>query len=81
MLSVGPQECNHECKGEKGFVCGGVGRLSVYRVEELQPSSRKSKCPSLTGNSAPYSLNPALCSNYMGHDLGLSVLLLSLYMA
>lgn len=41
VVSVGPEECNHECKGEKSSVCGGVGRLSVYRVEELQPSSRK----------------------------------------
>ncbi|POI36007.1 hypothetical protein CIB84_000241 [Bambusicola thoracicus] len=31
-----PEECNSECKGEKGSVCGGVNRLSVYRVEELQ---------------------------------------------
>ncbi|KAM8797211.1 WSCD1 protein, partial [Eudromia elegans] len=28
------EECNSECKGEKGSVCGGVNRLSVYRVEE-----------------------------------------------
>ncbi|XP_060060181.1 sialate:O-sulfotransferase 1 [Erinaceus europaeus] len=34
--SVGSHECNHECKGEKGVLCGGAGRLSVYRVEELQ---------------------------------------------
>uniref|UniRef100_F7CPQ7 WSC domain containing 1 n=1 Tax=Equus caballus TaxID=9796 RepID=F7CPQ7_HORSE len=40
-MSVGPEECNHECKGEKGSACGGAGRLSVYRVEELQPASRK----------------------------------------
>lgn len=41
VMSVGLEECNHECKGEKGSVCGGVGRLSVYRVEELQLGSRK----------------------------------------
>nr|XP_060612931.1 sialate:O-sulfotransferase 1 [Anolis sagrei ordinatus] len=28
------EECNNECKGEKGTICGGVNRLSVYRVEE-----------------------------------------------
>uniref|UniRef100_A0A8D2LS60 WSC domain containing 1 n=1 Tax=Varanus komodoensis TaxID=61221 RepID=A0A8D2LS60_VARKO len=28
------EECNSECKGEKGTVCGGINRLSVYRVEE-----------------------------------------------
>ncbi|NWV67538.1 WSCD1 protein, partial [Malurus elegans] len=29
-----PEECNSECRGEKGSVCGGVNRLSVYRAEE-----------------------------------------------
>nr|XP_034996042.1 WSC domain-containing protein 1 [Zootoca vivipara] len=28
------EECNNECKGEKGTMCGGINRLSVYRVEE-----------------------------------------------
>ncbi|XP_077167195.1 sialate:O-sulfotransferase 1 isoform X2 [Paroedura picta] len=28
------EECNNECKGEKGAICGGVNRLSVFRVEE-----------------------------------------------
>ncbi|XP_049491330.1 WSC domain-containing protein 1 [Panthera uncia] len=44
VTSVGPEACNHECKGEKGSACGGVGRLSVYRVQELQPGSRKREC-------------------------------------
>ncbi|XP_065765475.1 sialate:O-sulfotransferase 1 isoform X1 [Muntiacus reevesi] len=48
-MSVGPEECNHECKGEKSSVCGGVGRLSVYRVEELQPSSRKRRTVTYRG--------------------------------
>ncbi|XP_063305839.1 sialate:O-sulfotransferase 1 [Pelobates fuscus] len=30
------EECNNECKGEKGSICGGVNRLSVFRIEELQ---------------------------------------------
>ncbi|XP_075052877.1 sialate:O-sulfotransferase 1 [Mixophyes fleayi] len=30
------EECNNECKGEKGSVCGGVNRLSVFHLEELQ---------------------------------------------
>ncbi|XP_054857655.1 WSC domain-containing protein 1 [Eublepharis macularius] len=35
-LTVAKQEeCNNECKGEKGTICGGVNRLSVFRVEEL----------------------------------------------
>lgn len=28
------EDCNSECKGEKGTICGGVSRLSVYRLEE-----------------------------------------------
>ncbi|XP_030318480.1 WSC domain-containing protein 1 isoform X2 [Calypte anna] len=35
-----PQECNSECKGEKGSLCGGVNRLSVYRVEEPRAGAR-----------------------------------------
>ncbi|XP_008583402.1 PREDICTED: WSC domain-containing protein 1 [Galeopterus variegatus] len=48
-VSVGLEECNHECKGEKGSVCGAVGRLSVYRVEELQPGSRKRRTATYRG--------------------------------
>ncbi|KAM9209439.1 sialate:O-sulfotransferase 1 [Dugong dugon] len=48
-LSVGLAECNRECKGEKGSVCGGVSRLSVYRVEELQPGSRKRRTVTYRG--------------------------------
>ncbi|XP_009081051.1 PREDICTED: WSC domain-containing protein 1-like, partial [Acanthisitta chloris] len=36
-----PEECNSECKGEKGSLCGGVNRLSVYRVEELRAGARR----------------------------------------
>ncbi|GAB0198270.1 WSC domain-containing protein 1 [Grus japonensis] len=36
-----PEECNSECKGEKGSICGGVNRLSVYRVEELRAGARR----------------------------------------
>uniref|UniRef100_A0A8C8RXA8 WSC domain containing 1 n=1 Tax=Pelusios castaneus TaxID=367368 RepID=A0A8C8RXA8_9SAUR len=35
------EECNNECKGEKGSICGGVNRLSVYRVEELRAGARR----------------------------------------
>lgn len=38
------EACNHECKGKKGSLCGGVGQLSVYDVEELPPGSRKREC-------------------------------------
>lgn len=60
LTSVGPEACNHECKGEKGSVCGGVGRLSVYRVEELQPGSRKRECArfSLRSVSPPAAPRP-----------------------
>ncbi|NXE55983.1 WSCD1 protein, partial [Casuarius casuarius] len=36
-----PEECNSECKGEKGSVCGGVNRLSVYRVEDLWAGAKR----------------------------------------
>lgn len=49
VTSVGPEACNHECKGEKGSACGGVGRLSVYRVQELQPGSRKRRTVTYRG--------------------------------
>ncbi|EHH57634.1 WSC domain-containing protein 1 [Macaca fascicularis] len=47
--SVGLEECSHECKGEKGSVCGAVDRLSVYRVDELQPGSRKRRTATYRG--------------------------------
>ncbi|KAM9117819.1 sialate:O-sulfotransferase 1 [Pangshura tecta] len=37
------EECNNECKGEKGSICGGVNRLSVYRVEELRAGAKRRK--------------------------------------
>nr|XP_035934242.1 WSC domain-containing protein 1 isoform X2 [Halichoerus grypus] len=49
VRSVRPEACNHECKGEKGSVCGGVGRLSVYRVEDLQLGSRKRRTVTYRG--------------------------------
>ncbi|XP_041437807.1 WSC domain-containing protein 1 isoform X2 [Xenopus laevis] len=35
------KECNNECKGEKGSVCGGVSRLSVFRLDNLQASAKQ----------------------------------------
>ncbi|XP_063002696.1 sialate:O-sulfotransferase 1 [Elgaria multicarinata webbii] len=35
------EECNNECKGEKGTICGGINRLSVYRVEEPWAGSKR----------------------------------------
>ncbi|XP_059683464.1 sialate:O-sulfotransferase 2 [Gavia stellata] len=34
-------ECNMECKGEKSNICGGVNRLSIYRLELAQESARR----------------------------------------
>lgn len=35
------EECNNECKGEKGSVCGGVNRLSVFQLQEQQGSAKQ----------------------------------------
>ncbi|XP_055064750.2 sialate:O-sulfotransferase 1 [Misgurnus anguillicaudatus] len=35
------EDCNLDCRGEKGPPCGGVGRLSVYRVEDRLPGQRR----------------------------------------
>ncbi|XP_056592671.1 sialate:O-sulfotransferase 1 [Triplophysa dalaica] len=35
------EECYLDCRGEKGPPCGGVGRMSVYRVEDRLPGQRK----------------------------------------
>uniref|UniRef100_I3NH40 WSC domain containing 1 n=1 Tax=Ictidomys tridecemlineatus TaxID=43179 RepID=I3NH40_ICTTR len=48
-LRVGLKECNQECKGEKGTVCGAVDRLSVYRVDALLSSSRKRRTATYRG--------------------------------
>uniref|UniRef100_A0A673HKX5 WSC domain-containing protein 1-like n=1 Tax=Sinocyclocheilus rhinocerous TaxID=307959 RepID=A0A673HKX5_9TELE len=33
--------CNLDCKGQKGAICGGVSRLSIYKVEEVHPGQRR----------------------------------------
>ncbi|CAB1348071.1 unnamed protein product, partial [Coregonus sp. 'balchen'] len=40
-LRVRDEECNLDCKGEKGSPCGGVGRLSVFKVEDVLPGQRR----------------------------------------
>uniref|UniRef100_A0A8C5LI11 WSC domain containing 2 n=1 Tax=Leptobrachium leishanense TaxID=445787 RepID=A0A8C5LI11_9ANUR len=40
-LNVSESECNMECKGEKSNICGGVNRLSIYRLELTQESARR----------------------------------------
>ncbi|NXI65959.1 WSCD2 protein, partial [Anseranas semipalmata] len=34
-------ECNMECKGERSSTCGGANRLSIYRLELAQESTRR----------------------------------------
>ncbi|NXP04330.1 WSCD2 protein, partial [Thinocorus orbignyianus] len=34
-------ECNMACKGERSNICGGVNRLSIYRLELAQESARR----------------------------------------
>lgn len=53
---VSLKECNQECKGEKGSMCGAVHRLSVYSVGLQQPGSKKRECTSLISMS--HSPNP-----------------------
>ncbi|XP_010770535.1 WSC domain-containing protein 1 isoform X1 [Notothenia coriiceps] len=37
------EDCSLVCRGERGSPCGGVGRLSIYKVEEQLPGHRKFK--------------------------------------
>ncbi|XP_076017462.1 sialate:O-sulfotransferase 1-like [Genypterus blacodes] len=37
------EDCSVGCRGERGSPCGGVGRLSIYKVEEQLPGHRKFK--------------------------------------
>ncbi|XP_077164060.1 sialate:O-sulfotransferase 2 isoform X2 [Paroedura picta] len=40
-INVSDSDCNMECKGEKNNICGGVNRLSIYRLELAQESARR----------------------------------------
>ncbi|XP_056663894.1 sialate:O-sulfotransferase 1 isoform X1 [Monodelphis domestica] len=56
--SSGAQECNRECRGEKGSVCGAPGRLSVYHVGGLLlGSSRRPVLHPLSYPVAPAASN------------------------
>lgn len=39
--NVSEAECDMECKGERGSLCGGANRLSVYRLQLAQESARR----------------------------------------
>ncbi|NWI37053.1 WSCD1 protein, partial [Picathartes gymnocephalus] len=41
--AAAPGDCSSRCKGEKGSVCGGLDRLSVYSVEELRAGARRQR--------------------------------------
>ncbi|XP_071390757.1 LOW QUALITY PROTEIN: sialate:O-sulfotransferase 1 [Centroberyx affinis] len=64
------EDCSVVCRGERGSPCGGVGRLSIYKVEEQLPGQRKfrnvhySGCfqmpKSIIGTFPVYSFQPNL---------------------
>ncbi|XP_005987555.1 sialate:O-sulfotransferase 1 [Latimeria chalumnae] len=39
-LNAREEDCNTECKGEKRLGCGGLNRLSLYKVEELRAGAK-----------------------------------------
>lgn len=39
--NVSEAECDMGCKGERGSMCGGANRLSVYRLQLAQESARR----------------------------------------
>lgn len=43
-VNVSDTECDMECKGEKSSFCGGANRLSIYRLELAQESTRRCEC-------------------------------------
>uniref|UniRef100_A0A672MYD5 WSC domain containing 1 n=1 Tax=Sinocyclocheilus grahami TaxID=75366 RepID=A0A672MYD5_SINGR len=57
--------CNLDCKGEKGAICGGVSRLSVYKVEEVHSDRnvRYRGCFKKPDNSTAASLAHAIQPN------------------
>nr|XP_019941066.1 PREDICTED: WSC domain-containing protein 1-like [Paralichthys olivaceus] len=69
-LRAPEEDCSLVCRGERGSPCGGVGRLSIYKVEEQLPGHRKFrnvhfrgcfKFPKSTVATFPvYSLQPNL---------------------
>uniref|UniRef100_A0A1A8IHI9 WSC domain containing 1 n=1 Tax=Nothobranchius kuhntae TaxID=321403 RepID=A0A1A8IHI9_NOTKU len=64
------EDCSLVCRGERGSPCGGVGRLSIYKVEEQLPGHRKFRniyhrgcfkmTKSITGTFPVYSFQPNL---------------------
>lgn len=50
------EDCSLVCRGERGSPCGGVGRLSIYKVEEQLPGHRKCESISLREDTAPFTI-------------------------
>lgn len=45
------EDCSLVCRGERGSPCGGVGRLSIYKVEEQLPGHRKCELNPVSKNA------------------------------
>uniref|UniRef100_A0A2K6T865 WSC domain containing 2 n=1 Tax=Saimiri boliviensis boliviensis TaxID=39432 RepID=A0A2K6T865_SAIBB len=59
--NVSEAECDMECKGERGSVCGGANHLSVYRLQLAQESARRYGSAVFRGCfRRPYNLSLAL---------------------
>ncbi|TRY81811.1 hypothetical protein DNTS_001889 [Danionella cerebrum] len=64
------EECNLDCKGEKGSICGGVSRLSIYKVEEAHPDRNVRyrgcfrKPDNMTAVSLAHTIQPNLTSQW-----------------
>lgn len=51
------EDCSLVCRGERGSPCGGVGRLSIYKVEEQLPGHRKCESTSLREDTGPFAIH------------------------
>ncbi|KAJ6657906.1 hypothetical protein lerEdw1_001826 [Lerista edwardsae] len=52
LTTARQEDCNSECKGEKGTICGGVNRLSVYRLEETWARPKQRQLAGLQASSS-----------------------------
>lgn len=46
------EDCGLVCRGERGSPCGGVGRLSIYKVDGQLPGHRKCELTRLVEEEA-----------------------------
>lgn len=66
------EDCSLVCRGERGSPCGGVGRLSIYKVEEQLPGHRK--CESASTGCSCDSVHIALLTETSTNMTDLSVM-------